>query len=86
MLLMEAEIRKLPRPSERVHRNFMDFVYTENPFVESDQEFIFHEHDFVSLEEIEESWLDQLMHRIMGHCKKGILQVCFQKPGKRTSH
>ena len=56
----------------------MDYVVTENPFVESDQEFIYHEHDFISLEEIEESWLDQLMHRLMGHAKSGILRVRFQ--------
>jgi hypothetical protein len=56
----------------------MDYVVTENPFVESDQDFIYHEHDFVSLEEIEESWLDQLMHRLMGHAKRGILRVSSQ--------
>ena len=78
MLLLEAQIRKLPRPSERVHRNFMDFIYTENPFGESDQQFIFNEHDFVSLEEFEESWLDQIIHRLMGHATKGIFRVRSQ--------
>ena len=75
LLLLESKMRKLPRPSERVHRNFMDYIYTENPFGESDIDFIFHEQDFVSLENFEESWLDQLIHRLMGHATKGIFRV-----------
>jgi hypothetical protein len=56
----------------------MDYIYTENPFVdERDQRFIFHEHDFVTLQEYEESWLDELVHRFMGHCKSGPLRVSY---------
>lgn len=58
----------------------MDYIYTENPFVESDQEFIFKEHDFVSLEDFEENWLDQLIHRLMGHATKGIFRVGPHNP------
>ena len=77
-LLRDSQLRKLPRPSERVHRNFMDYIYTENPFVdERDQRFIFHEHDFVALQAYEESWLDELVHRFMGHCKSGPLRVGY---------
>jgi hypothetical protein len=53
----------------------MDYIYTENPFGESDQGFIFHEDDFVSLEHFEESWLDQLVHRLIGHATSGIFRV-----------
>jgi len=56
----------------------MDFIYAETPFEEREQNFIFHEHDFVSLQEYEDdSWLDALLHRFMGHCRKGFLQVCI---------
>jgi hypothetical protein len=56
----------------------MDYIYTENPFVdERDQRFIFHEHDFVALQAYEESWLDELVHRFMGHCKSGPLRVGY---------
>jgi hypothetical protein len=50
-------------------------MYTEHPFSDEDERFVYHEHDFVSLEEHEGSWLDDFMHRIMGHCRKGILRV-----------
>jgi len=55
--------------------NFMDFMYTEHPFSDSDERFVYHEHDFVSLEEHEANWLDEIMHRFMRHCRKGILRV-----------
>jgi hypothetical protein len=76
LVLREAALRKLSRPSKRVHRNFLDFMYTEHPFSDADERFVYHEHDFVSLEEHEENWLDELMHRFMDHCRKGILRVC----------
>ena len=63
----------------------MDYIVTENPFVESDQEFIYHEHDFVSLEDIEESGLDQIMHRMMGHAKSGIIRVRSQRTQSHMS-
>jgi hypothetical protein len=75
LVLREAELRKLSRPSKRMYRNFMDFMYTEHPFSDSDERFVYHEHDFVSLEKHEENWLDELMHRFMNHCKTGILRV-----------
>ena len=75
LVLREAELRKLSRPSKRMYRNFMDFMYTEHPFSDSDERFVYHEHDFISLEKHEENWLDELMHRFMNHCKTGILRV-----------
>jgi hypothetical protein len=75
MLLREAEIRKLSGPSKRVHRNFLDYVVTENALGEDDHRFIYHEHDFVSLADHEESWLDDIVHRFVGHCKTGPLRV-----------
>lgn len=86
LLLQESQVRKLLRPSERVHRNFMDYIYTENPFGKEDQRFIYHEHDFVSLQTYEESWIDELMHRLMGHCKKGLLQVNLNAPRVRKRY
>jgi hypothetical protein len=78
LLLREAEVRKLARPSIRVHRNFFDWMFTEHPLSDDDQRFVYHEHDFVSLEDHEESWLDEIVHRFMGHCRKGILRVGLQ--------
>jgi hypothetical protein len=80
LVLREAELRKLSRPSKRVHRNFLDFMYTEHAISHDDERFIYHEHDFVSLEAHEENWLDELMHRFMDHCKKGILRVIYEIP------
>lgn len=76
LLLHDEHMRRLSRPSERVHRNFMDYMYTENPFGENEQQFIFHEDDFVTLQLYEESWLDQFLHRVLLHCKKPFLRVC----------
>jgi hypothetical protein len=76
LLLREASLRRLQRPSKRVHRNFMDYLYTEHPFEDADQRFVYHEQDFVSPQQYEESWLDDLMHRLMRHCRRGILRVC----------
>lgn len=53
----------------------MDYMYTEHPFSDEDERFVYHEPDFVSLQEHEANWLDELMHRFMNHCKKGILRV-----------
>ncbi|KAF8849170.1 hypothetical protein BDZ45DRAFT_697789 [Acephala macrosclerotiorum] len=83
LLFNESRNRKLPRPSERVHHNFMDYVYTENTIDKEDQRFIYHEHDFVTLQEYEESRLDELMHRFMGHCKHGPLKKLFVKRADR---
>ena len=79
-LSLNPKLRALLRPSKRMHRNFMDYIYTENPVAESDQDLILHEHDFVSLEHFEESWLDQLVHRYMEHALKGIFRVYSQYP------
>ncbi|KAF4624918.1 hypothetical protein G7Y89_g13250 [Cudoniella acicularis] len=77
LLLRDSQIRRLGRPSQRVHRNFMDWIWTQNSIGPADREFIFHEHDFVSLENYEDSWLDNLMHRFMSYCKKGVLRRIF---------
>jgi hypothetical protein len=77
LVLREAQLRRLPRPSQRMHRNFMDFIYTSHPFSDADERFIYHESDFVSLEEHEGNWLDELMHRFVGHCRTGILRVRY---------
>lgn len=53
----------------------MDYFYTERPFSEEEESFVFHQQDFVAVEESEDSWLDSVMHRAMGHCSKGILRV-----------
>jgi hypothetical protein len=53
----------------------MDFFYTERPFSDQEESFVFHQQDFVALEDSEDSWLDSVMHRLMGHCRKGILRV-----------
>jgi hypothetical protein len=50
-----------------VYRNFMDFMYTEHPFSDSDERFVYHEQDFVSLGEYEGNWLDELMHRLVNN-------------------
>jgi len=67
LVLREAALRKLSRPSKRVYRNFMDFMYTEHPFSDSDERFVYHEQDFVSLGEYEGNWLDELMHRLVNN-------------------
>jgi hypothetical protein len=56
----------------------MDWVWTENPFGSKDQQFIFHQHDFVALDEYEESWLDDFLHRIMYYCNRGFLRVSLR--------
>jgi hypothetical protein len=53
----------------------MDYIYTSKPFIAADRRFIYHEHDFVALEDFEESWLDVVMHRLVSHCKNGPLRV-----------
>ena len=45
----------------------MDFMYTEHPFSDSDERFVYHEQDFVSLGEYEGDWLDELMHRLVNN-------------------
>jgi len=87
LILREAELRKLSRPSKRVHRNFLDFMYTEHPFSDDDERFVYHEHDFVSLENYEENFLDELTHRFMDFWPKGLLRSIFVSPedqGKTT--
>jgi hypothetical protein len=80
LVLRDAQLRGLPRPPKRVHRNFMDYLYTSHPFSDADERFVYHEHDFVSLEELEGNWLDELMHRFMDHCRKGFLRVRYSAP------
>ncbi|KAH6683327.1 hypothetical protein B0J14DRAFT_144737 [Halenospora varia] len=84
LLLRDSEIRKLGRPSQRAHRNFMDWIFTQNSIGEEDQQFIFHEHDFVSLQHYEDSWLDDAMHRFMGYCKRGLLRCIFVTPADKS--
>jgi hypothetical protein len=47
----------------------MDYMYGEHPLSESDQHFVYHQH--------EDNWLDELIHRFVGHCRKGILKVNY---------
>jgi len=56
----------------------MDYMYAQHPLSDSDQRFVYHQHDFVSLEQHEDNWLDELIHRFMGHCRKGILRVNYK--------
>ncbi|CZR67715.1 uncharacterized protein PAC_17614 [Phialocephala subalpina] len=80
LLLRDTQLRQLKRPSKRGHQNFFDWMWTENPFGEGEKSFIFHEQDFVVLDsQYEDSWLDGVMHRIMGHCRKGILRVSLSQ-------
>jgi hypothetical protein len=66
LLLREANLRKLSRPSKRVYQNFMDFIYTEHPFTDADERFIWHKDDFVLLEDLgKECWLDDVMHDLV---------------------
>jgi hypothetical protein len=53
----------------------MDWIYTENPFGPDEKNFIFHEHDFVALQEYDDSWLDDCMTRFIGYCNRGFLKV-----------
>ncbi|RDW62569.1 hypothetical protein BP5796_10871 [Coleophoma crateriformis] len=80
LLLLDARLRKLQRPSRRVHRNFFDYLYTEKPFAADDRRFGYHEHDFVSLQEHEDSWLDELFHKAIDHARKGFFQKLFVTP------
>lgn len=75
LLLRDAQLLRFSRPSRRNYLNFMDYFYTEKPFSEKEEGFVFHQQDFVALEESEDSWLDSVMHKAMGHCRKGLLRV-----------
>lgn len=75
LLLRDAQLLRLSRPSRRSYLKFMDWFYTEKPFSEKEESFVFHQQDFVALEESEDSWLDSVMHKAMGHCRKGLLRV-----------
>ncbi|CAG8950111.1 hypothetical protein HYFRA_00008345 [Hymenoscyphus fraxineus] len=77
LLLHDEKMRRLCRPTERMHRTFMDYIYTENPFGGDEKDFIFQEEDFVTLQGHEESWLDLFLHRILLHCRKPILRHIF---------
>ena len=50
-------------------------MYTEHPFSDDDERFVYHEHDFISVEEYEENFLDELTHRFMDFWPKGLLRV-----------
>jgi hypothetical protein len=68
LLLCQSNIRQLARPSRRQHRNLLDYICTEAPFVDpdrADERFVYHEHDFVSLEEHHETWVDSCVHRLI---------------------
>jgi hypothetical protein len=81
LLLHHANIRQLARPSQRQHRNLLDYIRTEAPFVDperADERFVYHEHDFVSLEEYNECWLDSCAHRLI--YAFGILRVSWNVP------
>ncbi|RDW81917.1 hypothetical protein BP6252_03029 [Coleophoma cylindrospora] len=80
LLLLDARLRKLQRPSKRVHRNFFDYLYTEKPFPADDRRFGNHEHDFISLQDHEDSWLDELFHKAIDHARKGFFRKIFVTP------
>ncbi|KAL3422729.1 hypothetical protein PVAG01_06885 [Phlyctema vagabunda] len=84
LLLKDASLRKLQRPSKRIHQHFLNVLLNEHPFEDDDQRFVYHQHDFVTLEEHEESWLDTLMHRFTQHCRRGIFRNIFVTPDDRN--
>jgi hypothetical protein len=53
----------------------MDFMHTEHPFRNSDDRFVYYEHDFVPQEEHKENWLDEPMHHVIHHARKEFLKV-----------
>lgn len=67
LLLRYSELRKLRWLLERMHRNFMDFLYTADSFGPQDQGFFYHKDDFIALEDTKECWLDELIARLMGN-------------------
>lgn len=81
LLLSDSQLRKLPRPSERKHRNFMDFIYTEDPFGHlQDQDFLYQEDDLLTLEDYKEYWLNNYTNRLLGHTR--VHADHFVKPHK----
>lgn len=77
LLLRDRNVRLLRRPSPRTLSNFRHYIHLSNQIGREDQRYIKYANDFVSVEEYEESWLDDRLHRFMGHCKKGILRYIF---------
>lgn len=76
ILLRDKKLRELPKPRKRDHRNFMDYIYTENSLVgPGEKNFIYHEHDFVLLQDHEDSWLDDRIKAFMEKLDQGFLRV-----------
>jgi hypothetical protein len=49
-------------------------MWTENPFGEADQQFVFHEKDYIMLENCENSRMGEVLHRKIMDDR--ILRVC----------
>jgi len=77
MLLRDRQARQLPKVSKTLYLEFFDYLYTENSLGRDDQRFVNHSDDFVSLSDYENSWIDGLLHRLMCHCRGGILRKIF---------
>jgi hypothetical protein len=58
-----------------MYRNFMDYIYTENSLGNDDQNFVYHEHDLISLDKPEDSWLDGMIKKALSCTGSDILRV-----------
>lgn len=62
LLSQDAELRKLPRPSKRLHRSLFNYLWAYKPLEKTDEQFIYHENDFVlTCDQDHDQWLDNIL-------------------------
>ncbi|KAN0114516.1 hypothetical protein V8E51_004060 [Hyaloscypha variabilis] len=83
LLLQDTQLRQLPKPSTRIFKNFFKWIYSENCFGAGEQNFLYHQHDFVILQEYENNWLDEKLNYLLSYCNRGTFRRIFSSSTDR---
>jgi len=75
LLLQDTQLRRLPKPSTWTFKNFFKWIFSENAFGPNDQNYIYHQHDFIALQESDSSWLDDIIIQLVTYCNRGAFRV-----------
>ena len=76
------------RPSQHDHRSVINYVENEQPLLEGDRDFIYHQEDLVTLRGgRENAWLDAIVEKVLRWYPCGPIKVRLRcmRPWRRVS-
>jgi hypothetical protein len=80
LLPQDIQLRKLHKPSEKMHKTLLNWIFSNRPVVQEDERFIFHRDDFVCFaDHAQSNWFYDNLDSYAYRHKNGFLRVSGAK-------